>query len=238
MKTTYQLSDDIVKVMIGLRLKGKALEWLHSKSEHIGMPIDRLFEEMRRMFWHRKNKLELRKKFESRVWRKDETFSEYLHDKMILGNRIPIDEEELIDYVIDGIPDEILRNQARIQRFEEMNALQEAFEKLALRDKSTLKTDKSIKQRGSGRTWNNSKNKEEVKTEASGKRCFNCGERDHLSNKCPSKERGVKCFECGEHGHIAAKCATKSSSKDSCAVSQSGQRKCFKKYWMEWRLRR
>jgi len=31
LKTTYQLNDDVTKVMIGMRLKDKALKWLHSK---------------------------------------------------------------------------------------------------------------------------------------------------------------------------------------------------------------
>lgn len=39
-----------------------------------------------------------------------------------------------------------------------------------------------------------------------GKRCFNCGNKNHLSALCPDKEKGVKCFQCGEYGHIAIKC--------------------------------
>lgn len=230
LKTTYHLNDDIVKVMIGMRLKSKALEWLHSKPEHIGMPLDELFKEMRGMFWHRQNKLELRKTFEKRTWRKDETFNEYIHDKMIMGNRISVDTEELLDYVIDGIPDETLRNQARIQRFETTSALQEAFEKVTLHDKNIPKAGKSEK-RNNKRVDNDALDNKTK--EMSGKRCFNCGEHDHLSGKCPAKERGQKCFACNEYGHVAAKCTKKIIPKDSCAVSQSGQRKCLKEVTLD-----
>lgn len=27
--------------------------------------------------------------------------------------------------------------------------------------------------------------------------CYNCGERDHLSANCPTKDQGTKCFQCG-----------------------------------------
>jgi hypothetical protein len=38
-----------------------------------------------------------------------------MHQKIILGNRMPIVEEKLIEYIIDGIPDHCsLRNQARV----------------------------------------------------------------------------------------------------------------------------
>jgi len=55
-------------------------------------------------------RLDLRKKFETRGWQKNELFSEYCHHKLILGNRVPIAKEEMIDYIIDGIPSKTLRN--------------------------------------------------------------------------------------------------------------------------------
>lgn len=232
LKTTYRLNDDATTVMIGLRLKGKALEWFHSKPEHIGMPVNELLEKMRKMFWHRQNKLKLRKTFEDRVWKKDETFHEYLHDKMIKGNRVPINEEELLDYIIDGIPNETLRNQARMQQFETTNAMREAFEKITLHDKNVPKIEKDGKRRNDS-TNEGAENKTAVKEKTGNRRCYNCGGRDHLSNTCPSKDRGAKCFKCNEHGHIAAKCTKKLSSKDSCTVLKAGQRKCLEKVIMD-----
>lgn len=65
------------------------------------------------------------------------------------------------------------------------------------------------------------------------KRCFNCGGKNHISAKCPDKEKGVKCFKCEGYGHVAAKCQTETSAKvvektKSCNATQSEAKKCYK----------
>lgn len=109
-KQTYRLEDDHAKILIGAKLKKKALEWFHSRPEYVSMPFETLLEKLSAMFQRRESKLVTRKKFESRIWRKDETFHEYIHEKVIMGNRVPIDEDELIEHVIDGILDTSLRD--------------------------------------------------------------------------------------------------------------------------------
>lgn len=47
-----RLEDDSEKLVIGMRLKGKALEWLHPKPEYIEMPFDAFLAELRGMFHH------------------------------------------------------------------------------------------------------------------------------------------------------------------------------------------
>jgi len=60
--------------------------------------------------------LTTKKIFEERIWRKDETFHEYVHEKKvmrkIMGNRVPIDE--MLEYIVNGISNDTIRNQARI----------------------------------------------------------------------------------------------------------------------------
>ena len=46
---------------------------------------------------------------ENRVWG-SETFNDYYHDKIIKENKVPIAGEEMIDYIIEGIPVRALRN--------------------------------------------------------------------------------------------------------------------------------
>lgn len=61
-----------------------------------------------------------RKKFEERIWKRDETFANYYHEKTILANQVPINANEmviLLRYLIRGIPNENLRNQVRLQKF-------------------------------------------------------------------------------------------------------------------------
>ncbi|KAK2574859.1 hypothetical protein KPH14_013028, partial [Odynerus spinipes] len=35
LRTTYNLDDDTSKILVGTKLRGRALQWLHSKAEHI-----------------------------------------------------------------------------------------------------------------------------------------------------------------------------------------------------------
>lgn len=234
LKTTYKLDDDYMKILIGMKLKKKALEWFHSKPEFISTTFDALILELKMMFGHRQRKIMTRRKFETRIWKKDETFHEYVHEKVILGNRVPIEADEMIDHVIDGIPDNVLRDQAHIQRFTRMESLLEAFEAVTLRDhRPDRRNNRSAVSERDGtanRSERDSNNNSERKRAPSVKRCFNCGIRDHVSADCPSKSLGTKCFKCGEFGHIAAKCSKKGDAlKSSCVVEHSSRKK-GKKY--------
>ncbi|KAK9304218.1 hypothetical protein QLX08_004378 [Tetragonisca angustula] len=133
LRNTYKLSDDMVKLLIGSRLRGNALKWLHSRVEYVSMPLDELLDNLREMFYHPENVLVARRKFEARVWKREEPFSEYLHEKVILGNRVPINDIEIIEYIIEGIPDSALRDLARAQRIKTKKDLLESFERITLR---------------------------------------------------------------------------------------------------------
>ncbi|XP_011860259.1 PREDICTED: uncharacterized protein LOC105557594 isoform X1 [Vollenhovia emeryi] len=201
-------NDDLTKVMMGSRLKGKALEWLHSRSEYIAMPVNDLLGKLREMFYHRPSKILTRRQFEQRTWKREETFSSYLHDKVILADRVPIEDDEIIEYIIEGIPDQMLRNQARVQRLKSQESLLEAFDKVSLRGRghhtgTYPKNEEKLKQQKTG--------KKTGKGEAAKitKRCHNCGLLTHYATDCPMKSKGRKCFKCQEFGHIAAECKKK-----------------------------
>lgn len=230
LKRTYRLDNEHAKIVIGMRLKGKALEWFHSRPEFVEISVEALLCELKTMFDHRPSRITLRKKFEERVWKKGETFSDYVHQKVILGNRVPVEEDEMAEYIIDGIPDRILRDQARVSGLKTKADLLEAFERITLWDRkhpgakgseektqSRPRTDKS-----------NEDGKEQKKTSSEKKHCFNCGLPDHLGKDCPTKENGPKCFKCGERGHIAAKCTGKAEVKNTYVAIQVNQTKCNK----------
>lgn len=80
------------------------------------------------MFHVRPSKIVLRKQFEDRTWSKGEPFSEYIHDKVILANRVPIYETERLDYFIDGIQDCTMHDHARIQCYDIVEKLLKSFE--------------------------------------------------------------------------------------------------------------
>ena len=96
------------------------------------MPIDDLVKELRDIFGDRVDRIAARREFERQTWKREETFAEYTHRKTILANRIQIGEEELIEYLIDGIPDHSLRNHAKLQKFKSRASLLEPFRGVTL----------------------------------------------------------------------------------------------------------
>lgn len=142
---TYKLDANNAQVLIGMRLKGKASEWLHSRPKHIELSVKNLLAEMKKMFDHRESKLKHRKQFEQQVSKADKSFSTYYHEKVILANRIPIDDKEIIEYLIDGISSTQLRNQARLLRFDSRAELLAAFEDISLLETKNRDTKAWIK---------------------------------------------------------------------------------------------
>ncbi|KAI4474245.1 hypothetical protein M0804_014946 [Polistes exclamans] len=90
--------------------------------------MEELLAEIEKMFSSRQSVITLKKQFEERRWNGNESFRDYLHDKMILGYRIPLPEQEILEYAIDGILDIALRNQARMINFRDQESLLTAFE--------------------------------------------------------------------------------------------------------------
>lgn len=198
----YKLQDNLTKILIGSRLRGRAVEWFRSRLEYIEMSANDLLLTMRDMFNH-PNKLTRKREFETRVWKRGEAFSTYMHDKIILANKVP--KKDIINYIIDGYSrSQFTKGQARIQRFTTTASLLEAFEKITLRSKgqqngiAATRFSGGVRQRIDGRERSRPS------------RCFNCGMQSHRGADCPTRESvvksGVKCFRCGDRGHIAARC--------------------------------
>lgn len=101
-----------------------------------------------------------------------------------------------MDYLIDGIPDVSLRDQARIQRFQTTTALLEAFEKIILREKgaSRERADGGAVARsgGKGRFIGAGETEHAVKRDAVKKRCHSCGSATHLG--LSDKRQGHEVF--------------------------------------------
>lgn len=146
LQISYALDDAAARIVISTKLKGRAFEWFHSKPDHLTFSIENLLKAMKEMFDLRQSKLSLRKKFEERTWQTNESFTSYYHNKIILANRVPIEDDEVVDYVIDGIPDRNLQDQARIMQFESQLDLLIAFKRLTLHLKKTTDQGKYQKE--------------------------------------------------------------------------------------------
>lgn len=142
-----------------------------------------------------------------------------------MANRAPIDEEEIIEYLVDGIASTQLRNQARLQQFKSGAELLAAFENISLSE------TKGRSERDS-RTWSKDLKgvRAQVKKETSPKketapkkevtesssatqvklRCYNCSKFGHISRDCKlsKRDKGV-CFKYGEKGHMIGDCMGK-----------------------------
>ncbi|XP_076398062.1 uncharacterized protein LOC143266361 [Megachile rotundata] len=221
LRETYRVQDDACRFLVVSRLRGRAQEWFHSRPEHMTMTIEMLLGRMGSMYDRRPNRLVARRRFEERTWHRGETFADYLHEKVILANRISLNEEELIDYVIDGIPDPVLQDQARLQRFKTNADLLEAFGNITLRPKATNTTGKG------GESASKSRSDGAAYAATAGRRCINCGDQGHLTSECPSQGKGRKCFQCNEFGHISRECPTKKEAiaKNVLTVTARGKGK-------------
>jgi len=56
LRTMYNLDDNSTRLLIGVKIKSRAA-WLHSKAEYIEMDADGLFDEIKKMFDHKPDKL-------------------------------------------------------------------------------------------------------------------------------------------------------------------------------------
>jgi len=84
------------------------------------------------MYDRRERRLTLRKEFENKMWQQGETFAEYFHKKLILANKVPIEEDEIIDYLVDGIPIKSIKHQALMQQFRDKETMLKAMENVSL----------------------------------------------------------------------------------------------------------
>ncbi|XP_036322154.1 uncharacterized protein LOC118736163 [Rhagoletis pomonella] len=203
-KRSYDLCENKVRALVYGKLKGKALIWLHSKPEFATEPVDYLLSVIKKVFASKESAIFLRQKFETRKWRVGETFSEYFNEKTMLANGIHIPENELIDYIVHGIPDRQLRISANMQCFKNTDDLLSAFTNITLQRQTAHPMD-----RGASSA---------VKNERPVGRCYNCNCLGHIASECRKSIRvDGACFACGELGHRAADCRLNKKKTDAVA---------------------
>lgn len=83
---TYRFNKLGAKALLCNRLKDRALKWYQLKSDAVEKSSCEILTEMRAIFDLRPSKLQRKREFEQRQWKPKESFVEYVHDKVTLGN--------------------------------------------------------------------------------------------------------------------------------------------------------
>jgi hypothetical protein len=102
-KSTYEVPNNIIKLIAVGKLQGDAKGWYQSKVQYITMTWNDFKTEMKQMFKKRLNKVEVMREFEARKWTRGEDFIKNSTDKVRLGNKARLGEEDILQYLIDGM---------------------------------------------------------------------------------------------------------------------------------------
>ncbi|XP_055921593.1 uncharacterized protein LOC129952793 isoform X2 [Eupeodes corollae] len=195
-RAAYELNDSSMRILISLKLKDKALRWFHSKDNIVTVVFDELMAEMKQIFDDRSSQVQQKRVFELKKWLQNETFQDYFQEKIILGNRLQMREGEIIEYILEGIPDERLISSAKLQCFTKKEQLLEAFKSIRHPAKAKVVTATP----STSRQWTANVSVRQT-------RCYNCNSIGHMANKCKKEIRKPgACHVCAEMGHFAAQC--------------------------------
>ncbi|XP_076301534.1 uncharacterized protein LOC143219409 [Lasioglossum baleicum] len=231
--STYELDNHQAKALVCSRLTGRALKWYHSRMDCVELGTDELLKELKRLYGQRLDPLCLRRELETRKWAVEESFADYVHDKTILANRVPVSETELLSYVVDGIPNRELQIQAKVQCYKSVDEILTAFTNVKLPtgrprlSEGVLLSGKVTPLDGSGRP--------PIRHQTTGPSAVGSGRplpREGQGSGRPSPREGQgsastgrRCFNCNEPGHFSADCTKPARERGSCfTCGQMGHR--------------
>ncbi|XP_041633476.1 uncharacterized protein [Drosophila kikkawai] len=188
----YSLSDMQRRALLISKLKGNSLEWMHADAGRFAKPVNELLEQLKLAFGGIESKSVLRRKFEARSWSPNEQFATYFGEKCRLARDVAMDEDELLDGLVEGIPVLSLRTQAKLQCFDGPERMLRAFADIRLpaRGPAMAKLAAAKAVPASSET-----------------RCFNCNAKGHWKRECTKPKRSPgSCYGCGAEDHRIAEC--------------------------------
>ena len=191
-------------------LKGAAKAFVRSKAgikNWISLKTSLISE-----FGSKLSAIEVHRLLSKRQKKYDESYREYLYSLMEIGNPINLDDESLIEYFINGIPDS-KQNKAVLYQatsVEELKKQLKVYEKVRGNPKMSPNIyRKPVK--------SESKTENNTFQNAVQKKCFKCGDLGHLSSSCSLKQ--IKCFKCNGVGHKSFECKMSNIKKEKRDVN-------------------
>lgn len=166
---------------------------------------------------------DIHRKLAKKRLKKDENLQEYYLAMRELASQADIDDESIIQYVIDGIPE----NSNRIvlygaQDYKEFRARLRTYERMQERSTTSGKNNQRKESTSKTAKDDSKPSKDDHKKQTrTTNRCYNCGESGHRSNTCKFKDQGKKCFKCNSFGHESKNCSSKIDSKNTQATTNA-----------------
>lgn len=207
--------NDLQKVIYGKKmLRGSAKQFMALQRGLVSWAAlkDCLIEE----FKVEVNSAIIHNQLQKRKRQVNETPRQYIYAMRTIANQGRVEDEALIQYIIDGVPDDetnkqILYNSRTIDEMKKNLELYDRMREKTGRKKTVGKGDAKIE---SNKEKKDAKEKKDGKqTVAKKAHCFACGSVDHAVKECPNKDKGPKCFKCDQFGHISSNCENEAKSK-------------------------
>ncbi|XP_055918634.1 uncharacterized protein LOC129950737 [Eupeodes corollae] len=202
-KEIYNFDESKCFIFAQRMLKGTAKLFLRSTSCR---SWSELKSALMNEFSHHASASDVHNTLRNRRKRKEENIQQYVLTMLEIASSSDIEENDVISYIIRGIPDSSFNKQILFTA----NTIPEL--KTVLRRYERMKLECSS---GSTSAFHHTVQKSKTSVQPSNKfglKCFNCNEAGHVSSKCPKppRERG-SCFGCGERGHIVKNCPKSST---------------------------
>ncbi|CAH0558570.1 unnamed protein product [Brassicogethes aeneus] len=155
-----------------------------------------------------------------------ETYQEYVYKMLEIATPAMVEKWSVIQFIIEGFADDAV-NKSILYGAKTIKQLKERFFQYEGMKREMKNKAKVAERRDDSK---GTQKRSAVSTTAAAatktRRCFNCGDKNHVSADCPVKDKGVKCFKCNKHGHKATVCPTKV--KEANLVSRPGDKKYMK----------
>ena len=184
----------------------KGLAKLYVQGEKKLNSWEALKQSLKSEFGKKISSADLHLNLSKRKMQRGESVLEYMLKMKELASRGDIEQEAVIQYIVDGIPDDPSK---KITLYESRN-FRELKDKLEVYMRITKKqlNNYSVKNSNVSQQQTQVKNQTKYETRSdSNIRCYNCGGRGHVSSKClkPKRTPG-SCYSCGSTDHQKTNC--------------------------------